>query len=453
MQGKTPLIAGLFAGAAALALVGLATTREATHAPAAPSSTTSGRAPSAKSAPSASAGGSVAQHVRDTAVWRVPVLPDDPVKGKRDALVTIVAFSELESSFCKKAADTLDQLLKEHPSDLRIVWKDYPQPFDARALPAALFARAVYQKLGNDAFWRAQDLVFASQPKLETSDLAAIASKLGLPAALVTEALEDPALGKRVDQSMALAFDVQAKGIPHLFINGLRLAGAQPLDKVRQRVDEALVKAHALVESGVARDKVYETIIATGQELPPLVQRNVAPPDSNAPTWGSPKAPVVLEFWSAFPCPACVGAIDQLEELERQCNGGIRIVFRFAEPEPLRTLAIEATREAFSQRGLTGFKAWHTRLAERRPNEAENAGQLERASLEKLAEETRLDLARFRAALDSKRHRKATRSDADAARKAALSAPAFVVNGFYLDGAQTNFALRRAIQHARNASR
>ncbi|HEX2874241.1 MAG TPA: thioredoxin domain-containing protein [Polyangiaceae bacterium] len=453
MQGKAPLIAGLLAGAAALALVGFATTREAAHTPAASSSATSSPTPSAKSAPSAAAGGSVTQHARDTAVWKVPVLPDDPVQGQRDALVTIVAFSELESSFCKKAAETLDQLMKEHPYDLRVVWKDYPQPFDTRALPAALFARAVYQKLGNDAFWRAQDLVFASQPKLENADLAAVASKLGLPATFVTEALEEPALAKRVDQSIALGFDVQAKGIPHLFINGLRLAGAQPLDKVRQRLDEALVKAHALVESGVARDRVYETIIANGQELPPLVQRNVAAPDSNAPAWGAPKAPVVLEFWSAFPCAACVGTIDQLQELEREYGGSIKLVFRFAEPEPLRTLAIEATREAFSQQGLTGLKAWHTRLADRRPDEAEISWQLERASLEKLAEETRLDLARFRAALDSKRHRKATRSDAEAARKAGISAPAFVVNGYYLAGAQPNFALRRAIQHARNASR
>lgn len=451
MLGKARLIAGLFAGAAALALVGFATTRNAAHAPAASSSATGGSAPSAKPAGSPSAAASVGQHVRDTAVWKVPVLPDDPVKGKRDALVTIVAFSELESPFCKKAAETLDQLIKEQPNDLRVVWKDYPQPFDTRALPAALFARAVYQKLGNEAFWRAQDLIFASQPKLENTDLEGIASKLGLPAAIFTEAVEDPALRKRVDQSIALGFDVQAKGIPHLFINGQRLAGAQPLDKVRQRVDEALVKANTLVESGVARDKVYETVIATGQELPPLVPRSVAPPDANAPTWGSPKAPVVLEFWSAFPCAACVGTIDQLQELEREYDGRLRIVFRFAEPEPLRTLAIEAAREAFSQQGLTGLKAWHTRMADRGPNEAENAGQVERASLEKLAEDTRLDLARFRAALDSKRHRKATRSDAQAARKAAISAPAFIVNGYYLTGAQPNFALRRAIQHARDA--
>src|SRR5688572_1444954 len=150
MLGKARLIAGLFAGATALALVGWATTWESPKQPA-PS-------PSSSSRPivSPAASSSLAPtHVRDTAVWKVPVHPDDPAKGKPDALVTIVAFSELESSFCKKAAETLEQLMKEHPDDLRLVWKDYPQPFDARALPAALFARGVYEKLGNDAFWQA----------------------------------------------------------------------------------------------------------------------------------------------------------------------------------------------------------------------------------------------------------------------------------------------------------
>src|SRR5688572_11452108 len=54
----------------------------------------------------------------DTDIWKVPVYPDDPIKGAADAVVTVVAFSEFESPFCKRAAETLEQLLAAYPSEL-----------------------------------------------------------------------------------------------------------------------------------------------------------------------------------------------------------------------------------------------------------------------------------------------------------------------------------------------
>src|SRR5262245_1314836 len=131
MHGKTTLSLGLIGGGVALALVGWATTR---HAPAprlGSASASAPRAPSAAPAPESSA----APAVRDTAVWKVPVEPDDPTKGDPQALVTIVAFSDLQSAFTKRAAETLDQLLAQYPKELRVVWKDSPQPHNQQALP------------------------------------------------------------------------------------------------------------------------------------------------------------------------------------------------------------------------------------------------------------------------------------------------------------------------------
>ena len=61
----------------------------------------------------------------DTAIWKVPVLDDHPVQGPKDALVTIVEFSDFQCPFCKRVEDTLKQVHNKYGSDVRLAWKDF----------------------------------------------------------------------------------------------------------------------------------------------------------------------------------------------------------------------------------------------------------------------------------------------------------------------------------------
>src|SRR5258706_1869181 len=116
----------------------------------------------------------------DKSVWRVPVVDDDPVKGPKDALVTIVEFSDFQCPFCKRVEDTMKQVTDTYAQDVQGVWKDNPLPFHPRAKPSATLGRAAYKAKGDKGFWDAHDALFASQPKLEDDDLKGIAEKLGL---------------------------------------------------------------------------------------------------------------------------------------------------------------------------------------------------------------------------------------------------------------------------------
>src|SRR5689334_9600868 len=69
----------------------------------------------------------------DTKVWQVQIAADDPQRGPKDALVTIVEFSEYQCPFCKRVEETLAKLRELYQKDLRIVWKDNPLPFHPRA--------------------------------------------------------------------------------------------------------------------------------------------------------------------------------------------------------------------------------------------------------------------------------------------------------------------------------
>jgi protein-disulfide isomerase len=382
----------------------------------------------------------------DTKIWNVPVAADDPVRGPRDALVTIVQFSDFQCPFCKRVEATLDEVRKLYGNDVRIVWKDNPLPFHPRAKPAAAMAQAVFKRQGNDTFWRLHDAIFESQPKLEDSDLEAIAKQLNIPWGPLKAVVAADKFPQKIEDSIAAASDFQARGTPHFFINGRRLSGAQPLDAFKKAIDEQLVKAKDLVEAGTPRTLVFSKLMKDAQDPPPPETKQVEL-RAGAPAKGPAKAAVVIQMFSDFQCPFCKRVEPTLAQLEKDFKGSLRIVWRHL-PLPFHQyaqLAAEASEEVLAQKGATAFWAYHDALFEA---QGESEG-LQRDNLVRLALAQGVDLARFEAALDSHVHAAKVNADAEAANKAGINGtPAFVINDYYLSGAQPSAAFAKLIHLA-----
>jgi len=381
----------------------------------------------------------------DTTVWKVPIAGDDPVRGPKDALVTVVTFSDFQCPFCKRVQDTLKQLADKYGNDLRFVWKDNPLPFHPRARPSAYLARFAYTNKGNAAFWDAHDRLFASNPKLEDEDLRVIAGQVGVNWALAQAASEHKTFAPKIDANIELASDLQARGTPHFFINGRRLGGAQPLSNFAELVDEQLSKAQALVKSGVPRAKVYDEIMKSGKAPPPPERKDVPAPDASDPRRGSPRAPVVIQEFSDFQCPFCKRVQPTLEALQKQYGDKIQIIWRHL-PLPFHKnapLAAEAAQEVFAQKGSAGFWAFHDAIY---GSTEDDSARTERAALEGFAQSLGVDMTAFRAALDSHKHKAKVDSDVEVANKAGINGtPAFVINGYYVSGAQPEAAFKKVI--------
>ena len=209
------------------------------------------------------------------------VASDDPVLGPKDALVTIVQWSDYQCPFCKRVEDTMKQVVDTYKGDVRVVWKDNALPFHPRAIPAAYVGIANYKAKGDKGFWDAHHALFESAPKLEDDDLKAVAEKLGLSWDTIKKDIDAKKYAAKIDANMEQAGDLDARGTPAFFINGRKLSGAQPFESFKKVIDAELEKAKALVAKGTPKAKIYEEIMKEGKEPPPPEKKEVPPPEAD----------------------------------------------------------------------------------------------------------------------------------------------------------------------------
>lgn len=84
-----------------------------------------------------------------------------PVRGPKDAKVTIIEYSDFECPFCQRAFMTVEEVLKAYPKDVKLVYKQLPltsiHPNAQRAAEASLCAQ------DQGKFWEMHDKMFTAQ--------------------------------------------------------------------------------------------------------------------------------------------------------------------------------------------------------------------------------------------------------------------------------------------------
>jgi protein-disulfide isomerase len=384
-----------------------------------------------------------------TTVFRVPV-GSSPVLGSKDALVTIVEFSDFQCPYCGRVEPTLKQIREKYGDKVRIVWKNEPLPFHPRAEPAAEVAMEARAEKGDKGFWDVHDKLFASQPKLDDPDLDKVAQEAGLNLEKVHEAMKTHKYKAQIDADNDLADDMQASGTPHFFVDGRRLVGAQPPEKFQKIIDEEIPKAQGLLAKGLkGADQVYDALIKDGKGAPELERKNIPLP-SNAPARGNLSAKVTVVEFSDFQCPFCKRAEDSVNEVMKAYGDKIKFVWRNL-PLPMHPdapLAAQASMEAYKQKGSDGFWKMHDLLYANQPSQ-QKADGLKREALDGYAQQLGLDMGKWKTALDTQSHKAEVDADAKAGNDAGINGtPAFVINGYFINGAQPFPKFRKVIDRA-----
>jgi protein-disulfide isomerase len=394
------------------------------------------------------------QKADDKTVWKVQLGENAPIKGNPTAPVTIVIFSDFQCPFCSKVEPTLDAVMQQYPDKVRVAWKDNPLPFHPRAEPASELAREARAQKGEKGFWAAHDLLFKNQQKLADEDLLGYAKELGLDVDKVKAAITEKKYKSIFDADQDQADDLQAQGTPHMFINGRRIVGAQPVEKFKEIIDDELKKTEALLSKGVKPADLYNELIKDGKEPPPPERKAVEVAPADAPFKGSATAKIAMYVYSDFQCPFCSRVEPTIEEVMKNYGDKIKVVWRH-RPLPMHKdapLASEASQEVYKQKGSEAFWKYHDTLFK---NQKTPEG-LQRAALEKYAEEQGgIDMGKFKAALDKNVHKAFVDAENAAAEKAGISGtPAAVIglvkdkelSGYFISGAQPYGKFKKAIE-------
>ena len=163
-----------------------------------------------------------------------------PTLGPETAKVTIIEFSDFQCPFCKRAGPTLKQIHETYGDQVKIVWKNMPLSFHAKAPGAHRAAMAAHRQ---GKFWEMHDKIFADQRNLTQDRYIAYAKELGLDDEQFKKDLAAEDTQKTLDADLKTAASVGVSGTPAFFINGRYLSGAQPFESFKRIIDEELGKA------------------------------------------------------------------------------------------------------------------------------------------------------------------------------------------------------------------
>lgn len=159
-----------------------------------------------------------------------------PPKGADKAPVTIVEFSDFQCPFCKRANDTIDEVIAKYRGKVKIYFRDYPLPFHQRAMPAAMAARCAHDQ---GKFWAYYDKLFDKQ-QLSDEDFSRYAKELSMDKGKFDECIKSGKHKADVEADAKAGQDAGVNGTPAFFINGIPLSGAVPFSEFKSIIDEQL---------------------------------------------------------------------------------------------------------------------------------------------------------------------------------------------------------------------
>jgi cyclophilin family peptidyl-prolyl cis-trans isomerase/protein-disulfide isomerase len=155
----------------------------------------------------------------------VPESATDHVRGTESPLITITEYSDYQDLRSGLLAKVVDQLLEEHPNDVRVVSRIFPLiSINDKAALAAQAAEAAGEQ---DKFWEMHQYLYAQQEnwvKLSVEDfeqwLNAQASALGLNVDQFQTDLKREDIVAKVQQAWEGGQKIGLPGTPLILING-----------------------------------------------------------------------------------------------------------------------------------------------------------------------------------------------------------------------------------------
>ncbi len=163
-----------------------------------------------------------------------PIISEhDPRYGNDQAPVSLVIFSDFVCNFCRQQEEVLKNLISTYPSDIKLIWKDYPES-DKQSISwqSARAGRCADQQ---NKFWAYHDLLFDSKQKFSQELFIDLADQLELDENKFIECLNDNQVDALINDNIREANGLNINGVPFIYVNDQEIIGEisyQDLEKI-----------------------------------------------------------------------------------------------------------------------------------------------------------------------------------------------------------------------------
>ena len=161
---------------------------------------------------------------------------DQPTKGKADAAVTVVEFTDYQCPVCAQAQPVVERLISEYGDRVRFVVRDFPLNQHKDAEKAAEAAEAAREQ---GKYWDFTAILFRNQSALGADMLKQYAGVLGLDRKRFDAALDSGKFAPQVERDVRDGERVGVTGTPTFFVNG-RQVPERTYEALKAAIEAAL---------------------------------------------------------------------------------------------------------------------------------------------------------------------------------------------------------------------
>ncbi|MSP91115.1 MAG: hypothetical protein EXR79_04820 [Myxococcales bacterium] len=358
-------------------------------------------------------------------VWRAVLDKDkDPKSGPDTADIKIVVFAALGQPEVAEFAPALVEAEKKYGKQIQIIWKQKvilpPHP-DTPIAGEAMLAAHAQGKFR--PFW---DKVTRSGQAVDRGSLVSIAKEVGIDIGRFEKDLDTGRHRGRALKDGLLANEIAAHSNPNIAVNGVRLSPPKNWDHLRELIDAQIEKAKGM--GGKKGWELYDSIVKDGKQFEQTAGPKVAIAHDGSPTFGNPNAKVAVEVYEDFQCPFCSKLAPSIKEFAKKFPNDVKIVYKHMPLTSIHDKAQMASEASMAAHAQGKFWEYHDVLYA-------NQQALDRADLERYAQQVGLNMEQFKRDLEMGTGKDTIKRDAaEGERNGVSGTPAVYMNGLKYQG-------------------
>jgi len=167
---------------------------------------------------------------------------NENVKGDKEALATLIEYSDFQCPACGSYYPILKKVSEDLGAKVRFAYRHFPLPQHKNAKLAATVAEAAGKQ---GKFWEMHDLIFQNQSDWSEDKNAAVlfakyAKDLGLDLARFQTDVASGEIKAKIENDYKSGVKAGVDSTPSFFLNGKKITNPRNYDEFKNAIEQAL---------------------------------------------------------------------------------------------------------------------------------------------------------------------------------------------------------------------